>query len=41
MVTLVSDARGYKTFFMLNLAEPEITIPHKYQNSPNILKLKV
>ena len=28
-----SQARGYKTFFMLNLAEHEILNAHKYKNN--------
>ena len=30
--------QGYKTFFMLNSAELEITIPHKYRNSPKSIE---
>ena len=33
--------RGYKTFYMLNLAEHEIKNAHKYRNSQNQWKFQI
>ena len=34
-------SRGYKIFFMFNSAEHKILTAYNYQNTPNILKMKV